>query len=153
MNAPRTVDAVVIGAGHHGLVSAALLADAGWDVLVLEGRDKPGGAVASTTIDEFIVDEFSSCYPLGKASPVLQALGLEEHGLSWADRRPAVVHVSDSADEVGSAVEATPEETAVALEADHPGDGEAWMKLTSGWRRVKGPLLDALLMGWPPRPA
>lgn len=150
MNAPRTVDAVVIGAGHHGLVSAALLADAGWDVLVLEGRDKPGGAVASTTIDEFIVDEFSSCYPLGKASPVLQALGLEEHGLSWADRRPAVVHVSDSADEVGSAVEATPEETAVALEADHPGDGEAWMKLTSGWRRVKGPLLDALLMGWPP---
>ena len=29
-------DAVVIGAGHNGLVAAAMLADAGWDGLVLE---------------------------------------------------------------------------------------------------------------------
>jgi glycine/D-amino acid oxidase-like deaminating enzyme len=34
----EAVDAVVIGAGHHGLVAAALLADAGWDVLVLEAQ-------------------------------------------------------------------------------------------------------------------
>jgi phytoene dehydrogenase-like protein len=27
-----TVDAAVIGGGHHGLVAANLLADAGWDV-------------------------------------------------------------------------------------------------------------------------
>ncbi|MCC2591895.1 NAD(P)/FAD-dependent oxidoreductase [Tessaracoccus sp. OS52] len=147
---PRTVDAVVIGAGHHGLVAAALLADAGWDVLVLEGRAKPGGAVASRTIDGFVVDDFSSCYPLGKASPVLQSLELDEHGLVWADRRPAVVHVADAADGVGTVVEATPEATATALEADHEGDGEAWLKLTSGWHRVKEPLLDALLQGWPP---
>jgi len=41
------VDAVVIGAGHNGLVAAALLADAGWDVLVLEAQAEPGGAVKS----------------------------------------------------------------------------------------------------------
>ncbi len=146
----RIVDAVVIGAGHHGLVAAALLADAGWDVAVLDGRTKAGGAVAHREIDGFVVDEFSSCYPLGMASPVLQSLDLAEHGLEWADHRPAVVHVSDPSDHTGSGVLTTPGETAALLDADHPGDGEAWMTLVSGWRRVKEPLLDALLQGWPP---
>jgi phytoene dehydrogenase-like protein len=30
-----SADAVVIGAGHNGLVAAAMLADAGWDMVVL----------------------------------------------------------------------------------------------------------------------
>ena len=30
-----TADAIVVGAGANGLVAANLLADAGWDVLVL----------------------------------------------------------------------------------------------------------------------
>lgn len=146
----RIVDAVVIGAGHHGLVTAALLADAGWDVAVYEGRPKPGGAVASTTIDGFVVDEFSSCYPLGKASPVLAALDLDRHGLEWVDHRPSVVHVSDANDAEGSAVRATAEETAAELDRDHPGDGDAWLALFANWRRVREPLLGALLQGWPP---
>lgn len=146
----RTADAVIIGAGHHGLVSAALLADAGWDVVVLEGRSKPGGAVGSTVIDGFVVDEFSSCYPLGKASPVLKSLGLEEHGLEWVDHRPALVHVASADDDGGSPVGATPEETAAVLDLDHAGDGEQWMKMFSGWQRVGQQLVDALMTGWPP---
>ena len=35
-------DAVVVGAGQNGLVAANLLADRGWDVLVLEAADEPG---------------------------------------------------------------------------------------------------------------
>src|SRR5690606_16743423 len=34
-------DAVVIGAGHNGLVAANLLADRGWSVLVLESEEWP----------------------------------------------------------------------------------------------------------------
>jgi phytoene dehydrogenase-like protein len=40
-------DAVVIGAGHNGLVAAAFLARAGRSVLVLEGADHVGGAAVS----------------------------------------------------------------------------------------------------------
>lgn len=148
------VDAVIIGAGHHGLVTAALLAEAGWDVVVHEGRDRPGGAVASTTVDDWVVDEFSSCYPLGRASPVLAGLELEAHGLEWVDHRPSVVHVAGAEDDQGSAVMATPEQTAAELDRDHAGDGAAWLRLWANWQRVREPLLGALLQGWPPvRPA
>ena len=47
-----SADAVVIGAGHNGLVAAAMLADAGWDVLVLEAQAVPGGAVKSASADD-----------------------------------------------------------------------------------------------------
>src|SRR5712692_10274397 len=38
------VDAIIIGAGHNGLVAAGYLARAGKRVLVLEQRDRVGGA-------------------------------------------------------------------------------------------------------------
>ena len=41
------VDAIVIGAGHNGLVAAAYLARAGRSVLVLERRAAVGGAAVS----------------------------------------------------------------------------------------------------------
>jgi phytoene dehydrogenase-like protein len=47
---PPTVDAVVIGAGPNGLVAANALADAGWDVLLLEANDAVGGAVSSAEV-------------------------------------------------------------------------------------------------------
>ncbi|HEY0359423.1 MAG TPA: NAD(P)-binding protein, partial [Mycobacteriales bacterium] len=39
MTVGARVDAVVVGAGHNGLVAANLLADAGWSVLVVEQSD------------------------------------------------------------------------------------------------------------------
>ena len=40
-------DAIVVGAGHNGLTTAAYLARAGVKVLVLERRDQVGGAAYS----------------------------------------------------------------------------------------------------------
>ena len=48
--AGQTADAVVIGAGPNGLVAANALADAGWDVVVLEANDEVGGAVRSAEV-------------------------------------------------------------------------------------------------------
>ena len=40
-------DVIIIGAGHNGLVCAAYLLKAGYQVLVLEKRSVPGGAATT----------------------------------------------------------------------------------------------------------
>src|SRR5947208_9601657 len=92
---PGTADAVVIGAGHNGLVAANLLADAGWDVVVCEATGHAGGAVrsAEVTAPGYASDLCSAFYPLGAASPVLGGLGLEAHGLRWTHAPHVLAHL------------------------------------------------------------
>ena len=47
MNKPTVYDAVIVGAGHNGLVAACYLARAGLRVLVLEKNETVGGATSS----------------------------------------------------------------------------------------------------------
>ena len=146
---PRSVDAVVIGSGPNGLVSAIALADAGWDVLVLEAAETFGGAVRSTESDGWISDRFSSSYPLGVASPVLRALELEKHGLRWANAPLPLVHLLDEEGD-SVALHPDPEDTAKSIGADHPEDGDAWLRLYQQYVTIREPLLKSLLTSWPP---
>src|SRR3954449_1215884 len=143
-------DAVVIGSGPNGLVAANLLADAGWDVLVLEAEDDPGGAVRSgeLTLPGYVHDRFSAFYPLAVASPVMRALELERWGLRGA--RHAVV-VADQGED-GRAVALSPslEGTCASLEADAAGDGEAFARWYGRWARIADTLIDALTSPFPP---
>ena len=43
-------DAIIVGAGHNGLVTSCYLARAGWKVLVLERRSLVGGACVTEEI-------------------------------------------------------------------------------------------------------
>ena len=47
---------MVVGAGPNGLVAANMLADAGWDVLVLAYRDGFEGYVAEFGADVVVLD-------------------------------------------------------------------------------------------------
>ncbi|GEN79058.1 phytoene desaturase family protein [Actinotalea fermentans] len=146
----RTADAVVIGAGPNGLVAANALADAGWDVLLVEAADEVGGAVrsAEVTAPGFQTDLFSAFYPLAAASPVIAGLDLHRHGLAWS-RAPAVLaHVQD--DGTGVVLESDAQATAAGLDARAPGDGGAWLDLVAGWQQVRDDVLDALFTPFPP---
>ncbi|HEX2849196.1 MAG TPA: NAD(P)/FAD-dependent oxidoreductase [Acidimicrobiales bacterium] len=146
-------DAVVIGSGPNGLVAANLLVDHGWSVVVLEAVDEPGGAVKSKELVEpgFVNDEFSAFYPLAAASKVIGGLHLEDHGLRW--RRAPLVLAHPSSDGSCPYLSTDIEETAGALEACAPGDGEAWRTLYQRYERVREGLLGALLTPFPAIPA
>src|SRR6188474_3709651 len=83
--AARDWDAVVVGGGHNGLTAAAYLARAGRSVLVLERRERLGGAC---TLERPFADErflISPCaYVLGLLDqPVIDDLDLHRRGLRW----------------------------------------------------------------------
>ncbi|HVR00143.1 MAG TPA: NAD(P)/FAD-dependent oxidoreductase [Mycobacterium sp.] len=150
-DAGESVDAVVIGAGHNGLVAASMLADAGWDVLVLEAQPEPGGAVRSAELTPgYVTDLYSSFYPMTAASPAMAALHLEDHGLRWSHAPAVVAHPRNGADDDIPVVHRDPARTATELERAHPGDGENWWRLVQLWQTVKKPFVDAILAPFPP---
>lgn len=148
MGEPR--DAVVIGAGPNGLVAANVLIDQGWNVLLLESQPIVGGGVRSDSEVEpgFVHDTFSSFYPLGAVSPVIRALGLEDHGLRWT-RAPAVLG-NPMPDGSWAVLHHDVEATARGLDALHPGDGDAWLRLHDDWTTIGPAVTEALLTPFPP---
>jgi phytoene dehydrogenase-like protein len=90
--ASRDWDVVVVGGGHNGLAAAAYLAKAGKAVLVLERRERVGGAA---TLERPFSDEryvVSPCaYVAGLLDPlVISELGLARRGISIRIADPAL---------------------------------------------------------------
>lgn len=145
----ETVDAVVVGAGHNGLVAAAMLADRGWEVVVVEGAPEAGGAVRSDQlVPGWTTDLFSSFYPMAAASPVLRGLELDRHGLEWCHAPSVLAHLRPDAP--AALLFRDPQRTAEELERARPGDGAAWLELSRMWDQLGRPALEALLSPFPP---
>jgi phytoene dehydrogenase-like protein len=77
----KTYAAIVVGAGHNGLTTAAFLAKAGLDVVCVEKNDYIGGAAVSRNLHEDWI--YSNCsYVCSLLRPeIYQALELHRHGL------------------------------------------------------------------------
>lgn len=82
-------DAIVIGAGHNGLVAAAYLARAGWQVLVLERRDVIGGCcVTEEVFPGYKVS--TAAYVCSLLRPeIIRDLKLRENGFEVLTRDPS----------------------------------------------------------------
>jgi len=147
-------DAVIIGAGHNGLVAANLLSDAGWDVVVCEATPNVGGAVqsAEVTAPGYLTDLFSAFYPLSIASPVLRSLELDRHGLRWSHSPSVLAHVFP--DDRCAVLSRDLDRTVASVEQFGAGDGTSWRRLAEEWETLREPLIAALFAPLPAvRPA
>ena len=77
----KTYDAIIVGAGHNGLTTAAFLAKAGLDVVCVEKNDYIGGATVSRNLYEDW--KYSNCsYVCSLLRPeIFRSLELHRHGL------------------------------------------------------------------------
>jgi phytoene dehydrogenase-like protein len=133
-------DAIVIGAGPNGLVAAATLARQGWRVLVLEAKNRPGGALYSeeSTLPGYLHDVGAAFFPFASYSPAFRSLDLAGVGLEWRNARRESSHPA-------------PDGTCATIARDlalcresFGVDGPAWESLAK-WQQAMGNRLVAAL--------
>src|ERR687885_225915 len=93
----ESFDIVVAGGGHNSLITAAYLARAGYEVVVLEARPVAGGGAATEelTLPGFRFDSCSTGHTLIQPNPLMRddELGLKsEYGLEYVAPDP-IAHV------------------------------------------------------------
>ncbi len=139
--------AVVIGAGHNGLVAALQLARAGRRVSVVERRGDVGGLCAAT--------EFYPGYRVpgllhdttGVRRDLVRALRLERFGLVFEPEAPAVL--AAHSEHRGVVLHADARRSRDELEALREGDGDAYVAWRGWLSRVRG-FVSGLLDRCPP---
>jgi phytoene dehydrogenase-like protein len=131
--AAERYDAVVVGAGHNGLVTTAYLAKAGLRTLALERRGRPGGPLATEELAPGVRAPLLADGVGGLQAGVVRDLGLRAHGFHALE--PDVVAWAPSPDGTSLTLWRDPVRTAKGLRArPKPRDAEAFLELD---RRVR----------------
>ena len=143
----KNFDAVVIGAGHNGLVTAVILSKSGQKVLVLEARPTIGGAAAT----EEIFPGFHVNTGAGDASlfrdEIVAELGLEARGLAFQESEALLFAPQPD----GNALTLWRDEarTRAEIERFSPRDAERYPAFCEEVKRIGG-VLGPMMLAPPP---
>jgi phytoene dehydrogenase-like protein len=118
-------DAVIVGAGHNGLVTAGYLAKAGLRTLAVERRDRAGGALATEEVAPGVRAPVAADGMGGLRAAVVRDLGLDSRGFRVVE--PDVAAFAPSADGPGLTLWRDPARTAKELRTQRPRDAEAFL--------------------------
>ena len=143
--ASNTYDAIIIGGGHNGLTSGAYFARDGARTVVLEARDKTGGAADTSAPfpDHPEINVTTYSYVMSLMPPtIIRELNLKRHGYdvtpfgpyfqAFPDGRAITVYADDAKKSYDSIAQFSKKD------ADTLPKWEAWLK---GVADVLGPLL------------
>ena len=81
-------DAIVIGAGHNGLLTAAYLARAGLSTLLIEARSEVGGTAATDYFGGARVNICNCDHLTVRTTPIMEELNLSAYGLDYINIEP-----------------------------------------------------------------
>ena len=144
-------DAIIVGAGHNGLVTAAYLAQAGLRTLVLERRTRAGGLLAFEEVAPAVRAPIAADGVGGLREDVIQDLGLQAHGLQTIE--PDVVAFAPSTNGGSLTLWRDPVRTATELRTrSQPRDAEAFIAFDRSVRSLVE-FVARLQAAEPPDPA
>jgi phytoene dehydrogenase-like protein len=130
-------DALVVGAGHNGLVTAAYLAKAGLRTLVLERRSRAGGQLVSEEVAPGVRAPVAADGVGGLRAGVVRDLRLGSHGFHSVE--PDVVAFAPTADGPGLTLWRDPVRTATELRTrPQPRDADAFIAFDRTIRSLAG---------------
>ena len=145
-------DAVVIGSGHNGLVTACYLARAGYSVCVLEGRDTIGGAVCTETMfcspenpRGFRMDVGSSVHIMIHQTGIVEELELEKYGLEYIEMDPIMSYPLPQGKGVIHFFKDL-ERTLESIAKVAPEDVENYREFVGFWARINRGVLKAFMV-------
>jgi phytoene dehydrogenase-like protein len=135
-------DAVVIGAGHNGLITAAYLARHGLSTLLIEARSEVGGTASSEMFAGSTVNICNCDHLTFRTTPVAEELNLAAHGLQYINIEPPQVNLDWSTGrpwEIWHDVE----QTIDSLAQSHPDSVDGYRRFARAAIPVAKLILDA----------
>lgn len=136
-------DIVVAGGGHNSLITAAYLAKAGYEVLVLDARPIAGGAAATEelALPGYLFDSCSTGHTLIQPNPLLRddELGLKsEYGLEYVNPDPVAHVVFPDGESFTHWLDL--ERTCEEIARFSPRDADAYRRGLREFAEIRGPL-------------